>query len=334
MHMYRLEGSYRTIGAEYGMLLRANRVSVPALSATRQKFTKACEVHVREHAPELLDEIEGLAEGSGYDVERLKAVALVLDARPACSMVAVSGQHTADGQPLIGRNHDWYYAAIYSAALCETHPQGALASIGVNDAYVGRMDGINAAGLGIGITAVMGGRDHPGIMFNIAARIVLDRCRSTAEAVEFLQTIRHARTVNFLVADASGEIAIVEAAPGHVHVTRPANGFAAITNQFQSDEMARHETLRRRPPNSYRRLRALHEWFAARQTLVSVSAMQGILSAPYPNGVCALPIKRRTGMQTLWSWTAALGTHEFALAAGSPIETAYRVYALSDSGCQ
>jgi predicted choloylglycine hydrolase len=332
MHMYRLEGSYRAIGAEYGMLLRANRVPVPPLSATRRKFTEACEVHVREHAPELLDEIEGLAEGSGYDIERLKAVALVMNARPACSMVAVSGQHTTDGQPLIGRNHDWFYAAIYAVALCETYPQGALASIGVNDAYVGRMDGINAAGLGIGITAVMGGRDHPGIMFNIATRIVLDRCRSTTEAVEFLQAIRHARTINFLVADASGEIAIVEAAPGHVHVTRSENGFAAITNQFQSDAMAHHERLRRRPPTSYRRLRALHEWFAGRQIPISASNMQGILSMPYPRGVCALPSKRRTGLQTLWSWTAALGTHEIAFAPGSPIEAAYRAHALSGSG--
>ena len=59
--------------------------------------------------------------------------------------------------------------------------------------------------------------------------------------------------------------------------------------------------------------------------------MQDILSTPYPKGVCALPIKRRTGLQTLWSWTAALGMHEIAFAPGSPIEAAYRLHALSES---
>jgi predicted choloylglycine hydrolase len=330
--MYRLAGTHRAIGAEYGILLRANRVQLPALSLMRQKFVEACEPHIREHAPELLDEIEGLAEGSGYDLPRLKAAALVLNARPACSMVAVSGEHTADGKPLIGRNHDWYYIAIHTAAFCEVRPQGAIPSMGVNDTLVGRMDGINAAGLAIGITAVIGGRDHPGIMFNIATRIVLDRCRSTAEAVEFLQRIRHARTINFLVADSTGDIAIIEAAPTRVHVARPERGFAAITNQFQFDEMARLETLRRRPPNSYRRLCALREWFAARQTPITISNMQGILSTPYPNGVCALPFSRRSGMQTLWSWVAVPGSGEMALAPGSPIQTPYQVYALSSRG--
>jgi hypothetical protein len=331
MHMYRLVGTYRAIGAEYGLLLRANHITPLPLSQTRRKFTEACEPHVRTHAPELLEEIEGMAEGSGYDLERLKAAVLVMNAHPACSIVAVSGQHTADGTLLFGRNHDWYYSALSTTALCETRPQGAIPSLGCNDAFVGRLDGINAAGLAIGITAVEGGRDHPGIMFNIAVRIVLDRCHSTAEAVEFLQQIRHARSVNFLVADSGGDIARIEAVPGRVHVTRPDNGFTAVANQFLSDEMARFEKVRRRPPTSYRRLCTLREWFAARQAPITASDMQGILSTPYPHGVCALPFVRRKGVLTIWSWTARLGANQIELAAGAPGETPYRAYELSES---
>jgi predicted choloylglycine hydrolase len=330
MHMYRLAGTYRAIGAEYGMLLRANRIMPPPLSQTRRKFTEACEPHVRAHAPELLEEIAGLAEGSGYDLERLKAAALIMNARPACSIVAVSGQHTADGKPLYGRNHDGYYSTLSLVAFCETRPQGALPSLGCHDMFVGRMDGINAAGVAIGVTAVEGGRDHPGVMFHIAMRIVLDRCRSTAEAVEFLQQIRHARTANLMVADSGGDIAIVEIAPGRVHVIRPANGFAAVTNQFLSDEMARYEKVRGGPPTSYRRWCTLREWFAARQVPITAAAVQGILSTPYPHGVCALPFVRRKGMFTVWSWTARLGANQIELAAGSPVETPYRAYELSE----
>jgi predicted choloylglycine hydrolase len=326
MYMYRLEGTHRQIGAEYGMLLRSARVRLPRTSHTRLAFAEKCEPHVREHAPHLLDEIAGLAEGSGYDLARVRMAALAMDAHPACSVVAVSGDHTADGKPLFGRNFDWYHGLLHHTAFCHALPDGAIPSLGFNDVLVGRMGGVNTAGVAIAMASVEGGRDHPGVMFNLAVRAVLDRCASTAEAVGFLRTIRHARTVNFLVADRSGEIAIVEASPYHVASIRPTNGFAAITNQFQSDEMARYEKTRRRPANSYRRLCTLREWFAARRGPITPDDLQRILSTPHPHGVCWTSAGRRKGVRTIWSWTARPGANVIALAQGSPVEVAYRTY--------
>ncbi len=328
MFMYRLAGTYRQIGAEYGMLLRANRVPLPQLSQTRREFFKACEPHLREHAAELFDEVEGIAEGGGYDVARIRGIALAPSARPECTVMAIAGQHTASGKTMVGRNHDWFGAGYL--AFCETRPQGAIPSLGVNDLFVGRPDGINAAGVAVAITAVEGGRDHPGIMFNLASRMVLDRCHSTEEAVQFLQRIRHARTINFLVADASGDIALVEAAPRKVHVTRPENGVAVVTNHFQSDEMARYEYVRKRAPNSYPRYCTLREWFAARRGPITVEDMQAIFRTPYSQGVCVLPRGHGRGIHTVWSWVAELGTGELHFAAGSPCETAYKAYGFSD----
>lgn len=330
MHMYRLEGTYRQIGLEYGALLRANRMPIPRVSAARLAFARQCEPHLREYAPELLEEIEGIAEGGEYEIERLKMMALGLDAHPACSMLAVTGQHTADGRPLVGRNHDWYFSSLGISVFCELRPLGAAASLGCSDGLVGHFDGINAAGVAVGITSVEGGRDHPGLMFTLATRIVLDRCRSTQEAVDFLLRIRHARAINFLVADSSGDIAMIEAAPARVHVIRPDNGFAAVTNQFQSDEMAHCEYVRRRPPTSYRRLCTLREWFAARQEPITPEDAQNVLSTPHPRGVCALLGGRsgKRGVGTLWSWTAAPGAGSLDLASGPPGETPYRTYHL------
>jgi hypothetical protein len=190
---------------------------------------------------------------------------------------------------------------------------------------VGRADAINAAGVAIGITAVEGGRDHPGVMFHLSARIVLDRCRTTAEAVDFLRRIRHARSNNFLIADSSGDIAIVEVAPGRVTAIHPDNGFAAITNQFQSDQMARWEKVSRRPATSYQRLITLRQWFAARQGPVSRTDLEAVLSAPCPRGVCAVRRSPR-GVGTLWSWTASLGEGTLYLADDTPDSTPYRAF--------
>jgi predicted choloylglycine hydrolase len=327
--MYRLEGSYRQIGAEYGALLKAARVPIPKASQTKIEFARQCAPIVREIAPYLFDELEGIAEGSGYDATRLKALALALDAQPACSAVAISGMLAADGKPLFGRNYDWRYAALFSAAFCHVRPAGAIPSMGCNDTLVGRMDGMNESGLAIAIAAVEGGRDYPGMMFPLAARVVLDRCHSTQSAVILLQHIRHARAVNFLVADASSDLAIVEACPFQVHVIRPVDGFAAITNQFQSDEMEQYEHRRARPRDSAQRLRILQEWFAARREPPTTREMQTLLREPVPGGVCnaGQGRRRRFGtVCTIWSWTARLGDPSLDLANGPPHETSYRTH--------
>jgi hypothetical protein len=106
MHMYRMQGTHYQIGVEVGIQLRAARIPLPQVSQTRLKFAARCEPHLRDCAPELFDEIAGMAEGSGYDAARLTMIALALDAHPACSAVAVAGQHTVAGRPLVGRNHD------------------------------------------------------------------------------------------------------------------------------------------------------------------------------------------------------------------------------------
>jgi predicted choloylglycine hydrolase len=329
MHMYRMQGTHYQIGVEYGIQLRAARIPLPQVSQTRLKFAARCEPHVRDCAPELFDEIAGMAEGSGYDAARLTMIALGLDAHPACSAVAVAGQHTAEGRTLMGRNHDWYYGSLHYASFLEMRPAGAIPSLGCDVGLVGRADAINAAGVAIGITAVEGGRDHPGVMFHLSTRIVLDRCRTTAEAVDVLQRIRHARSINFLIADSSGDIAIVEAAPGRVTVIRPDTGFAAITNQFQSGEMARWEKVSRRPASSYQRLITLRQWFAARQEPVSRADLETVLSTPCPRGVCAVRRSPR-GMGTIWSWTASLGEGTLYLADDTPYSTPYRPFSFGD----
>lgn len=326
MHMYRLEGTHHAIGAEYGALLKASRFRIPPTNVEKLKYALACEAIVRDHAPELVEELEGVIEGSGYDARKVKSSAWALDHDPRCSVIAVSGAHTADGKPLFGRNFDWFFPALNHIAFCQTVPEGALASLGCNDLLVGRHDGLNAAGVAIAITGIWGIPDRPGVMFPVAARMVLDRCRSTAEAVALLEGIPHARTTNFLIADASGAIVQVEAAPGKVCATWAERGFAAVTNQFVSKTMASYERVRKRPRDSYSRLCTLREWVAARQGPLSAADMQAVLSTPPPRGVCVRNPGKARKFGTIWSWMARLGTGSLDLADGLPSETPYRPF--------
>lgn len=319
MNMYRLAGSHYDVGAEYGYLLQSSRFPLPPIKPAQIKFAEKCEKIVAKHAPELLDELHGMIDGSNYDANHLKALALTLNIPPACSIVAIAGQHTADGKPLFGRNHDWYAWYGWSAALCDVAVPGELRSIGGNDLFVGRHDGVNEAGLAVGITDVAGGRHTPGVMFPLAVRHILNTCRTTEEAAAFLEQIPFIRNNNFLIADAAGTIAMVEASPSRVHVTYAEKGFAAVTNHFQSERMALAEKIKNRPANSVQRLLRLRTWFREHDEPVTRDSLQAILSRPYPGGMwAAYQSGKRPVLSTVWSWVTSLGEREIHFAEGKP----------------
>ncbi|MBN1967700.1 MAG: hypothetical protein JW910_23795 [Anaerolineae bacterium] len=323
MHMYRLAGSHYAIGNEYGALLRAERFMLPEASAHKIHYAAKCANVLAHHAPYLLDEIQGIIDGGQYPADRLKAYALTLNAH-VCSVLALAGAHTDDGRPRLGRNFDWFRGVRQHSALIAAHVPDALTHVGANDYFVGRHGGINEAGLALGATAVPGKRDRVGIIFSLAIRAALDRCRTTDEAVAWLQDVPHVRNVNFLIVDAAGTIAVVEAAPQRVHSWQPEEGFAAITNQFQSEPLRSYDNIKRRPQDSEQRLARLNAWFARRSGPVSTQEVQAILARRYPGGVCAQGRSRRFG--TMWSWVATPGERAIHFADGSPAEKPYRRY--------
>lgn len=290
-----------------------------------------CEPAVAEHAPELLDELQGIADIGDWNTELIQAMPLALGYEAGCSVVAVSGEHTVDGNPLFGRNYDFFRSFGDFSELYRTYPTDHLASIGCSDHWVGRHDGINEAGLAVGHTFVPHYGHQPGIMFALATRVVLDTCRTVADAVACLEDIPHARNTNFLVADAAGDIAIIEASPKEVTITRPTNGFGAITNHFQSDAMTAFEAPdEEERSDSETRLQNLTDWFETHSGQFDITDIQRILSDP-EIGVCACGDESGDDpITTLWSWTASLGESVGHLTKGTPDETPYESVAVSD----
>lgn len=312
------------MGQQYGRILEQVGFSPEPASPEKLRFVRDCEFAVQEHSPELLTELQGIADAGDWETELIQAMPLALGYEAGCSVVAVSGEHTADGKPLFGCNYDFFRSFGDFSELYRTHPTDHFASIGCSDHWVGRHDGINEAGLAIGHTFVPHYEEQPGIMFALAARTVLDTCQTIADAVTFLEDIPHARNTNFLVADAAGDIAIIEASPEEVTTTRPTNGFGAVTNHFQSDVMAAFEAPdEEERPDSERRLQNLTEWFETRSDPFDTDDIQRVLGDS-ENGVCACADDAEDDpIMTLWSWTATLGESVGYLTKGAPDETSY-----------
>lgn len=312
-----LTGSPYEIGEQYGRLLDAVGFEPPPVTEAQRAFVADCVPLVENIAPAVLDELRGMADAGAWSVERIQAIPLALGWDAGCTVVALTGELTADGRPLFGRNYDFSPEFTDYATLFKTEPTTGLAHIGCSDHWTGRHDGINEAGLAVGHSFVPHRGLEPGVMFALAARTVLETCETVEAGVTFLERVPHARNTNFLLVDAAGTIAVVEANPEEVISTSP-DGMGAVTNHFQSPAMAPHEPDDEGRANSEARLAALDEWVGGTSTSISLDELQDTLADP-ETGVCACATPEgASAVETLWSWTAALGEPEVFLARGRP----------------
>ena len=92
-------------------------------------------------------------------------------------MVAVLPERTADGRIIVGRNYDYFHdVSKEGAAIYRTYPQDGNASLGCCDIWVGREDGLNDAGLFVGMAAIFVPWLQPGLVFWFIVRMALERC--------------------------------------------------------------------------------------------------------------------------------------------------------------
>jgi predicted choloylglycine hydrolase len=325
MNEITLRGTHYEMGRQFGEHLRRKGSTFEGLGDESVRFTDSLVGQVEGLIPNLLDEIRGIADGGGYDEGILRFHALALGIVPACTVIAISGRHTADGRTLFGRNYD-ASPEFADFTLYKTYPDRGFSHIGCcYGMLVGREGGVNEAGLAIAVTGVQGHySDASGLWDHIPVRAVLEQCETVGEAAELLQALPHLWTKNFLVADARGGIAIVEAAQQDVVATRPSGGFGAITNHFVSPTMTAYCNDERVPANSRQRRTNARHWFEAgtrRGDKPDLSGLKGLL-CDTEQGVRS---ELDDNFATVWSWVSALGERRFELADRFPEPDRYRV---------
>ena len=323
MRTTELRGSYEAMGRQYGAALDDVGFSPQPLTPAKRSFVRASRPAVETHTPDLLAELDGLADAGGWESESIAAIPLALGYDAGCSVVAISGDHTVDGVPRFGRNYDFYTSFADFAERFRTDPADGLASVGCSDHWTGRQGGINEAGLAIANTFVPNDGPQPGVMFGLATRWVLDTCSTVAEATAFLEDLPHARNTNFVVADTAGAVAVVEASPERVRTTTPDDGIAVATNHFITDELRAFEPADADRTSSERRYAALADWFETREGPVDTAGLQAVLSDPTTEVCACATAEASDPVETLWSWTAVLEKPSIQCAGGRPDETPY-----------
>ncbi len=321
MYHARFQGKHYEIGFRWGSLLAKHgnlildHIPFP-ITEERFRFAQQCKPVYQEYFPQALEEIQGIADGQRCPADRLQAVLFSMYAMPpvcCCSCFAVSNQ----SRILFGRNSDFLTAlAATNQNVIYRFSSGSFSFTGNTTAFVQMEDGVNEKGLAIGLTSVYPPSIRPGMNAGFLLRFFLEKCRTTEEALRWIEKLPISSAQTFTIADARGSIAVAECFAGGLQVIRPEEQpYVCATNLFHSDELAPMNSPDIDAWEAEPRFCTMVRTLNRRASRIGAAEAKGLLAGK--NGfICQYD--RRTGRDTVWSVLYDLGERRIYRAEGNP----------------
>jgi hypothetical protein len=222
-----------------------------------------------------------------------------------CTSFVLRDGAAADGHVLLGRNFDFEGPEVLdrAKAVFLMHEPGRIPYASVSwPGFVGSATGMNAAGLGIVIHGARARAARPtGDPVAMTVRDLLGRARTTADAVALAAASDPMVPHLLFVADASGDAAVIERAPGELaHVRRPEGPKVPLTNHFEgplAGDPANQRVLR--ATSTLARRQRLDELLGNLSPGASVEQAVQILRDRRGVGSSPLPLGHRSAIDAL-----------------------------------
>jgi len=255
--VYDIEGSAYDCGLAHGRLAAsrvARTLEIYLPSFTRQTGLTLEEVRsrAREYAgaikatdPDIMQELEGIAAGSGQRIEDIVAVNCRTEilygsaqgTKPAteCTTLVVLPEATRNRGILIGKNWDWRNGCVDIVVVLRVRQTGKPAlTLIVEAGMVGR-DGFNEDGIVICGNLLTSNEDRGqvGVPIPILRRRIV-QSRHFYEAIEGLVRAPRGASGNYLIAHRDGVAIDFEVSPNNVYPLYPERGLLTHSNHFQS----------------------------------------------------------------------------------------------------
>jgi hypothetical protein len=258
MPVLTVRGTPAEVGEQYGVLAvknapgpeeMLNQFLIDTKLDKRYGFLKLMAIRLKPAFPaDHLTEIQAAAKASGKHLDLgLFANALYdLTTTFGCSTVVVQKARSETGQPIFGRNFDWFPAKgiIDHTMLAVYHPAGKRSFATVTTTPVtGCISGMNDAGLCVTLNQInlTEAKTKPkmnweGTPTMLAFRRVLEECGTVAEAEKLLTGMTRATTACMTICDPAGG-AVFEITPDQVERRSAVNDVCLCTNHLRTDPL-------------------------------------------------------------------------------------------------
>lgn len=332
----RASGSPRQLGLEYGRAVaplarevlelrmgwctkRASRSDVLAKAMTYVPFVEA-------HAPELLEEVEGLARGAelAFEEALFLQVASELDRASDEGCSAIGSAHPEAG-PLVAQNWDTDPGYLGKEVVVRLAPDGRPPLMMFAPAGVIGYIGVNAHGVGHANNTVYLTSREPGLTGYFITRKLLGFA-TVAEGLDWLRGIPVGSVGSYMLGDASGTIVNIELSGGSFRaIDRP---LQAHTNHYLRAPLPADsgavQSMHMKPDSLDRlgRLEDLLERGDEDEVLLALRDHDG-----FPRSVCRH--EDAGGTVTTASIVIRLARREMLVCTGNPCSNPYQLFSLN-----
>lgn len=327
MYHGRFIGSHYDAGYKCGSLLSKNGKKLdfcPTFALTEDKYTfaKQCVTKYEKYFPEILDEIQGIADGNQVPVETLQAMLFSMycfefDNRCTCFAICTNDEI------LFARNSDFLVSLEKLYMNCIYRLNGSYAFNGNTTAYVQMEDGVNEHGFAVGLTFVYPKVRKPGFNSGMLVRYMLEKCKTTKEAIAELHRLPIASAQTLTIADRDGEIAVVECNPEKIIVINSLDGeqFVATANNFNSEHMQLYRNPAIDDWRSDDRYQTAYNALIQNKRNYSIQFAQDVLSGKH-GFMCQYD--RKKNADTVWSVVYDLKRNQIWRVEGNPFRKQFK----------
>lgn len=252
MYHLRLKGDHYQMGVKRGKIFQKCKISFPLhLDEFQLKHGKQSEKILRAFFPEVCEEIKGVSDTIGADYDTFVSWMLCMgccmynleDNIPVEIRGCTAFAYTKGGQVIYGRNNDLPpYLKKGSKSEIYAPLNGNRFNL-TTSSFINGEEGLNEHGLAVAMTFVMSNLDKIQAGFNscFIVRYLLEKADTVQNAIYLLMGLPIASNCNILVADKSGEMAVVECTPFAKRIRNAVNcnggQIVCTVNSFTSNEM-------------------------------------------------------------------------------------------------
>ena len=248
MYHGRFKGTHYEAGYKYGKFLADHGHIIKEsptfeITAELKEFSQKCLPLYRKYYPEVVEEIQGMADGQNSPLEYLTDILFPMycfKPQNHCTAFALS-----DGKNiLLGKNSDFLVSIEKLYQNCLYNLTDSYAFNGNTTAFIQIEDGMNQQGLAVALTFLYPHLNKPGLNAGMLVRYLLEKCTTVDEALAALKELPIASAQMITLADSIGKIAVAECNPVKMVVRYPGKDEKSIAsaNCFITDEMKEYRT--------------------------------------------------------------------------------------------
>jgi len=312
--------------------------------AKRPEVLKHCSSLVPvigEYDAEILEELQGIAEGSGLSLEEIVtlnaryemvfAQSAVAEAGGGCTSIAAMPAVTKNGHAILGQNWDYKERFQGLSVILEVEREGSPGIVMHTEAGTMGHKGMNSAGLGICLNALVSSRDRfeATTPFLIVGRAILN-ADSLSRAVKAVLNAKVTVSFNFLIAHCDGEAIDLEVSPLDVGFLHPDGGILTHSNHFiaLNNRPDMIDVFKATIPDTLFRAHRARQLIELERGNIDIGSFQRVFRDhfSYPNSICRHVDTREEEprhLATLSSAIMDLTARTFYLTEGVPCQNAY-----------